>query len=152
MKMLLWVLVGLAVAAAAVFWADRAGIVRLHLPGAPAAASRGGTGGKPRKAEPLVSVAIPSITTNLADPGASDFAQVTMTVEVAGPALAKELNGKMPAAEDAVIADLRQSTAAQLAGAAGISTLRTAVTSSLDQILGSAHAVHAVYFTQFIVQ
>jgi flagellar basal body-associated protein FliL len=30
--------------------------------------------------------------------------------------------------------------------------LRQAITSSLDQVLGSGSAVQAVYFTQFIVQ
>jgi len=144
----LFALVGLAVAAAAVFGAFRLGLVHLSAPRVDPAASHAA---RARPAEPPVSVPIPSITTNLGDTGGTHFAQVTVTVSVAGPLMAKRVDSEMPAVENAVIADLRQMTSAELDASNGMTVLRGAITTSLDGVLGPG-AVRAVYFTQFIVQ
>lgn len=107
---------------------------------------------RPKPATPPVTVSVPMITTNLSDPGGAHFAQVTMTLSLANAALAKSFNAKLAAVEDAVIADLRQSSSTQLAGAGGMTGLSKAVTASVDQVLGDQAAVRAVYFTQFVVQ
>lgn len=145
MKVVVILLVALAVAAGTAFGLNRAGLV--HLPGLPhaAAAAR-------RPPQPAVAVTVPSITTNLGDAGGAHFAEVTLTVSLDGSAEAKRFNADLPAIQDAVISDLRQTTSAQLGGTAGMNGLRSALTTSLDSVLGSADAVRAVYFTQFIVQ
>ena len=99
-----------------------------------------------------VSVDVPTITTNLGDADGTHFAQVSLTVSLADARVAKEFNAKLPAIEDAVIADLRETSSAQLNAAGGMTGLRTAVAASLTHVLGSPNAVQAVYFTQFIVQ
>lgn len=105
---------------------------------------------KPRRV-PTIEVGVPQITTNL-DGDAADFAQVSLTVGVAGPRLAQAFNAQMPAVENALIGDVRGMSLAQLNGPAGMARLRQEVTASLDQILGSSQAVRHVYFTQFVVQ
>ncbi len=107
---------------------------------------------RPPKPPAPVTVAIPTITTNLGGITGSHFAQVSVTVSVSDAQAAKEFDAKLPAIEDAVIADLRQSTAAQLDANGGMTALRDAVTASLVQVLGSRQDIRAVYFTQFIVQ
>ncbi len=102
-------------------------------------------------AVPTVDVGVPQITTNL-NGNASDFAQVTLTVGLAGPVVAKTFNTRLPAVENALIGDVRSLTLAQLNGASGMQRLRQTVATSLDGILGSPGAVRDVYFTQFVVQ
>lgn len=107
---------------------------------------------RPRPASPSVSVSVPTITTNLGDAGATHFAQVALTISLSGPAAAKAFNARVAAVEDAVITDLRERSAAQLDAADGMTGLRTAITASVDQVIGDPAAVRAVYFTQFVVQ
>ena len=146
MRRVLLALLALLVVGGALVGADRVGLlhvrlpVRLHLPRRPAAVP------------PPVSVAIPSITTNLADPGGSHYAQVTVIVAIRGQAQAKRALADMPAVENAVIADLRATSSSQLQGAGGMQRLGQALTASLDGLLGSPQAIQAVYFTQFMVQ
>lgn len=104
------------------------------------------------KPAPAVSVDVPSITTNLGDAGGTHFAQVSLTISLRDAAAAKVFDAKLPAVEDAVIADLRQRSASDLDAAGGMSGLRASVTASLTQVLGLPGAVQAVYFTQFVVQ
>jgi flagellar basal body-associated protein FliL len=98
-----------------------------------------------------VMVDVPAITTNLADPGGGHFAQVAITVTLSGPAAANAFRQRLPAVEDAVIAQLRQRSSADLQAAGGMGALRRAIAASLDQILGPGQ-VQAVYFTQLVVQ
>jgi flagellar basal body-associated protein FliL len=101
---------------------------------------------------PTVQVQVPQITTNLASTNSGDFAQLTMTVGVAGPTVAKTFATEMPAVENAVIGDIRALTLAQLNAQGGMQALQSAIQGSMDQVLGSKTAVREVYFTQFIVQ
>jgi flagellar basal body-associated protein FliL len=142
----------IVLAAAALLGAARLGLVRLPLP--PAIVGHGAAPRRPARQKPVpdVAVQVPAITTNLADAGGTHFAEVALTVEVAGPADAKAFGAKLPAIEDAVIADLRGSTAAELSGSAGLHRLAAEATASIDRVLGSPGAVRAVYFTQFVVQ
>ena len=143
---LLAVLGAVVLAAAALFGGNRLGL--LHLPWVPGGHAAPRVPAPP----PRVGVQVPLITTNLADPGGQQFAEVALTVEVAGPNTAKAFDAQLPAIEDAVIAALRGSTAAQLAGSAGVHHLAATLTGAIDGVLGSPHAVDAVYFTQFVVQ
>lgn len=102
-------------------------------------------------AQPTVDATVPQITTNL-NGNAQDFAQVTLTVGLAGPKVAKAFTAQLPAVENAVIGDVRGMSLAQLNGTAGMQKLRQEVTASLDTILGQSGAVRDVYFTQFVVQ
>ena len=110
----------------------------------------GGRAAPPRPL-PTVEVGVPQITTNL-NGNSSNFAQITLTVGLAGPGAAKTFNARMPAIENALIADVRSLSLTQLNGAAGMQRLRKSVATLLDGILGSPSAVRAVYFTQFVVQ
>ena len=101
---------------------------------------------------PTVQVQVPQITTNLASTNSGDFAQLTLTVGVAGPTVAKTFPAQMPAVENAVIGDIRSLTLAQLDAQNVMQMLQSAIQGSMDQVLGSKTAVRDVYFTQFIVQ
>ncbi len=117
----------------------------VHLPGA---AKRS----VPASAAPAVSVAIPMITTNLAGSGGQHFAQVALTVAVAGPKVAALCHVRLPQVQDAIIGDIRAQTLAQLDGSKGMVQLGRVVRGSLDTVLGAKGDVRAVYFTTFIVQ
>jgi len=98
-----------------------------------------------------VLVSVPAITTNL--DGTSDhFAQVAVTLELRDAAAAHLFSAREAAVLDAVIADLRGETFADLSGDAGMRLLGQRIAASLDPILGGRGAVEAVYFTQFVVQ
>ena len=144
MKWLVLGLVGVVVVGAAAAVGHAVGVLR--LPALRQVLHRQAPTPKP------VSVDIPSITTNLGGGDGSHFAQVTLTVSLANAQAAKEFNAKLPAIEDAVIADIRQRSATELDANGGMSGLRQAVQASMTQLLGSGNAVQAVYFTQFIVQ
>ena len=115
----------------------------LHIPGLGA--------GRPQPV-PTVQVAIPTITTNLAGGSGTNFVQLSVTLGVAGPAVAKTFATQVAAVQNAILADVRARSAAQLDASQGMSDLAGAIQTSVDQVLGSATAVRAVYFTQFVVQ
>ncbi len=105
-----------------------------------------------RPAPQPVEVTVPTITTNLADAGGAHFAEVALTISLRDAAVAKTFSSRLAAVQDAVIADLRQRSSAQLAGAGGMQGLGNAITVSVDQVLRSQTAVRHVYFTEFVVQ
>ncbi len=103
-------------------------------------------------AQVAVEETVPAITTNLSDPGGGHFAEVAITVSLRDAALAKTFEHRLPAVENAIIADVRERSTTQLAGSQGMQSLGAAVSTSVDQLLGTATAVRSVYFTQFVVQ
>ena len=117
----------------------------VHMPGAVKASG-------PAAAVPAVSVAIPMLTTNLSGSSGQHFAQVALTVAVAGPQVAAACRAHLPQVQDAIIGDIRAQTLAQLNGSKGMVQLGQAIQGSLDAVLGAKGDVRAVYFTTFIVQ
>ena len=140
-----WVLpaAGLLVVAGVVAALWLTGVLRM-----PGAAKASG----PAASVPAVSVAIPLITTNLSGSGGTHFAQVGLTVAVAGPKVASVCHVRLPQVQDAIIGDIRAQTLTQLSGAQGMVRLGRLVRKSLDAVLGAKGDVRAVYFTTFIVQ
>lgn len=103
------------------------------------------------KPQPVM-VSVAPITTNLSGADASDFAEVAFTLRLADKALAVRFTQAQPAVLNAVIADLRGESLAQLGGAPGMRRLGRLISLSLDRVLDQPQAVEAVFFTQFVVQ
>jgi flagellar FliL protein len=95
-----------------------------------------------------VAADVPEVITNLAD---GHYAQVALTVELAGPQAARRFARRHAAIEDAIIGTLRSRTSQQLDGGKGMQSLGDALAQAMDRTLGGQDVLH-VYFTRFVVQ
>lgn len=95
-----------------------------------------------------VSVAVAQITTNTAD---GHYAQIALSVRLAGTRAAQRFAGRKAAIQDAIIGTLRSRTSAQLNGDRGMQNLGSALERAMDAVLGGHEVLH-IYFTSFVVQ
>jgi flagellar FliL protein len=89
---------------------------------------------------------------NLADTSGKRYLKLTLAVDLKDEAAKKSLEARMPQVRDSILLLLTSKTYADISPVAGKLKLRTEVLRSLGNILGASGGVHAVYFTEFVVQ
>ncbi|MFH1060203.1 MAG: flagellar basal body-associated FliL family protein [Pseudomonadota bacterium] len=89
---------------------------------------------------------------NLADATGKRYLKLTLAVDMKDEAAKKGLEARMPQVRDSILLLLTSKTYADISPVAGKLKLRTEVLRALGNILGASGGVHAVYFTEFVVQ
>lgn len=103
------------------------------------------------KAEAEVVFSLGDITTNLADTGLRRYIMVDVALGVASEETAKKMEKDSAAVKDAVIAVLRGKRYDQVAGEAGMTSLKKELQARINQALGSDE-VKEVFFAKFVVE
>lgn len=89
---------------------------------------------------------------NLADPAGKRFLKLTMAVDIKDEKLKKEIESRLPQIRDAVLLLLTSKSYNDISQVAGKLRLRNDILKIINQALGQAGQVHAVYFTEFVIQ
>jgi flagellar FliL protein len=89
---------------------------------------------------------------NLADPSGKRYLKLTLTVDANDEKLAQTLKAQMPRIRDSILLLLTSKTYAEIADVAGKIRLRNAVLKIINDNVIGAGSVHAVYFTEFVIQ
>ncbi|MGD9125382.1 MAG: flagellar basal body-associated FliL family protein [Desulfarculaceae bacterium] len=89
---------------------------------------------------------------NLADPSGKRYLKLTLTVDAKDEKLKKEMEDRMPMIRDSLLLLLTSKSYADINSVAGKLRLRNEVLKAINRSLGGVGAVHAVYFTEFVVQ
>lgn len=89
---------------------------------------------------------------NLADPGGKRYLKLTMAVDAGDEKLKAEIDARMPQIRDSILLLLTSKTYQDIAEVAGKIRLRTEVLALFNRYLAGAGSVHAVYFSEFVIQ
>lgn len=89
---------------------------------------------------------------NLADPGGKRYLKLTVSLDVKDEKLKKELDARMPQIRDSVLLLLSSKTFADISPVSGKIKLRNEVLKIINNTLGGAGQVHALYFGEFVIQ
>ncbi|MFH1035769.1 MAG: flagellar basal body-associated protein FliL [Pseudomonadota bacterium] len=108
----------------------------------------GGHGGE-KVAPPF---AMEPFIVNLADPGGKRYLKLTLSLDIKDEKLKKELEMRMPQIRDSVLLLLSSKTFADISPVAGKIKLRNEVLKIINNTLGGAGQVHALYFGEFVIQ
>lgn len=106
--------------------------------------------GKEEKATPPF--ALEPFIVNLADPGGKRYLKLTVSLEVKDDKLKKELETRMPQIRDSILLLLSSKTFNDISPVAGKIKLRNEVLKIINNTLGGAGQVHALYFGEFVIQ
>ncbi|MBI4797695.1 MAG: flagellar basal body-associated FliL family protein [Desulfarculus sp.] len=89
---------------------------------------------------------------NLADPGGKRYLKLTVSLDIKDEKLKKELETRMPQIRDSVLLLLSSKTFNDISPVAGKIKLRNEVLKIVNNTLGGAGQVHALYFGEFVIQ
>jgi flagellar FliL protein len=89
---------------------------------------------------------------NLADTTGKRYLKLALAVDVKDEATKKNLEARMPQVRDSILLLLTSKSFADISPVAGKLKLRNEVLRSINNTLGGGQGVHAVYFTEFVVQ
>jgi flagellar FliL protein len=99
-----------------------------------------------------VVVAMDPFIVNLADPSGKRYLKLTLTVDTNNEELAAVLQTQMPKIRDSILLLLTSKSYADISPVAGKIRLRNEVLKIINRALAGAGSVHAVYFTEFVIQ
>jgi len=164
MKLIIIVAVGLIVLFGAGFgawWFLLAGDEAPPPPAAPAAQqgqapaegaapAQGQEGAAQEK--PGTIVQLEPFVVNLADPGGKRYLKLTMAVDAGDEKLKAEIDARLPQIRDSILLLLTSKAYQDIAEVAGKIRLRTEVLAIFNRYLAGAGSVHAVYFSEFVIQ
>ncbi|WP_461831581.1 flagellar basal body-associated FliL family protein [Aquifex sp.] len=108
----------------------------------------------PRVAPPEVGIMYklePAFIVNLADPEATVYARISITLEVANQQVLQEVHKKEPVIRDAIIEIVSSKTSSELRTPEGREELKLEILKRINTIL-SKGGVRNVYFTEFVIQ
>ncbi len=89
---------------------------------------------------------------NLADPAGKRFLKLSLAVDVKDEKVKKEIENRLPQIRDSILLLLTSKTYAEISQVAGKLKLRNDILRIINQALGPAGQVHAVYFMEFVIQ
>lgn len=89
---------------------------------------------------------------NLADPGGKRYLKLTMAVDAGNEKLRQEIESRMPQIRDSILLLLTSKKYEDVAAAAGKIRLKNELLKVINRYLKGAGAVHAIYFTEFVIQ
>ncbi len=89
---------------------------------------------------------------NLADPGGKRYLKLTMAVDAGDEKLRQEIESRMPQIRDSILLLLTSKKYEDVAAAAGKIRLKNELLKVINRYLKGAGAVHAIYFTEFVIQ
>ena len=89
---------------------------------------------------------------NLADTTGKRYLKLALAVDVKDEATKKNLEARMHQVRDSILLLLTSKSFADISPVAGKLKLRNEVLRSINGTLGGGQGVHAVYFTEFVVQ
>ncbi len=93
----------------------------------------------------------PAFIVNLADPEATMYARVSVTLELSSPEVTMEVQKREPIIRDAIIEILSNKTSRELRSPEGREQLKLEIIKRINTILVQG-GVRNVYFTEFVVQ
>ncbi|GAB6066532.1 flagellar basal body-associated FliL family protein [Aquifex pyrophilus] len=93
----------------------------------------------------------PAFIVNLADPEATVYARISITLEVANQQVLQEVQKKEPVIRDAIIEIVSSKTSNELRTPEGREELKLEILKRINTILAKG-GVRNVYFTEFVIQ
>ena len=129
----------------------------LAKPAEPPAAEGPAKSGEAKEADkhgdkPSTMVTLEPFIVNLADTSGKRYLKLALAVDVKDEATKKNLEARMPQVRDSILLLLTSKSFADISPVSGKLKLRTEVLRSVNNTLGGGQGVHAVYFTEFVVQ
>ena len=89
---------------------------------------------------------------NLADEGGKRYLKLTLNLGLKDPQMVKVVEPYLPQIRDSILLLLTSKAYADIASVAGKIRLRNEILSIINRTLGAKAGVHAVYFTEFVIQ
>jgi flagellar FliL protein len=117
---------------------------------APAPEAAGG--GKEAPQVPAEVMELEPFIVNLADPSGKRYLKLQLAVDAKNEELKKEIQARMPQIRDSILLLLTSKSYSDIAPVAGKIRLRNEILKIINRSLLGAGSVHAVYFTEFVVQ
>lgn len=117
-----------------------------------AEAGQGEEGGAAGEKKPGTIVDMKPYVVNLADPGGKRYLKLTMAVDAGDEKLRQEIETRMPQIRDSILLLLTSKKYEEVAAAAGKIRLKNEILKVINRYLKGAGAVHAIYFTEFVIQ
>ena len=102
--------------------------------------------------EPLTVLAMDPFIVNLADPSGKRYLKLSLTIDCKNEETRKLLEGQMPKIRNDLLLLLTSKSYANISTMDGKIRLRNEVLLKINAALGGIGEVHAVYFTEFVVQ
>lgn len=113
---------------------------------------KGEEAAKPGTAKPGTVVNLQPFIVNLADASGKRYLKLTLAVDAKDEALKAELEARMPMIRDSILLLLTSKSFADISPVAGKIRLRNEILKIINRALTGLGSVHAVYFTDFVVQ
>lgn len=89
---------------------------------------------------------------NLADPTGKRYLKLSLAVDTTDEKTQQELEGRMPQIRDSILLLLTSKSYADISSVAGKIRLRNEVLQIINRALKGVGDIHAVYFTEFVIQ
>lgn len=89
---------------------------------------------------------------NLADPSGKRYLKLTLAVDAKDEPMKKEIETRLPQIRDSILLLLTSKTFEEISTVAGKLRLKNEVLKIINRSLGGQFSVHAVYFTEFVIQ
>jgi len=123
-------------------------------PKTPAASKDAGKGGEQKPEAPPTTqvVKMQPFVVNLADEGGKRYLKLTLNLGLKDPQMVKMVEPYLPQMRDSILLLLTSKAYADIASVAGKIRLRNEILSIINRTLGAKAGVHAVYFTEFVIQ
>lgn len=106
--------------------------------------------GQPEK--PGTVITLEPFIVNLADPTGKRYLKLSLAVDAKDEKIKADVEARMPQIRDSILLLLTSKSFADISTVAGKIRLRNEVLKIFNRILGSVGAVHAIYFTEFVIQ
>lgn len=102
--------------------------------------------------EPLTVLALEPFIVNLADPSGKRYLKLALTIDCKNEETKQMLENRMPKIRDSILLLLTSKEYSQIYPVDGKIRLRNEVLQKINAALGGTGEVHAVYFTEFVIQ
>ena len=163
LMLIIILVVGMAVLGAGGFFGWRMFFAEEKKPPEAAAKAAGEEGKKPEgekgkddkgeaAGKPGTVINLEPFIVNLADPSGKRYLKLSLAVDAKNEKLKLELEARKPQIRDSILILLTSKTYNDIAPVAGKIRLRNEVLKIINRFLGGVGSVHAVYFTEFVVQ
>lgn len=107
---------------------------------------------KAEESKPGSVVTMAPFIVNLADASGKRYLKLSLAVDAKDAKLKKEMEDRMPQIRDSILLLLTSKSYADISTMAGKLRLRNEVLKNINRALIGKGSVHAVYFTEFVVQ